>query len=131
MEKIIWSEEYKLGLEPIDFQHQKLIEIFNNLFEKKSDKNIDDVKEVYYALLEYTYIHFKEEENIMLSNKFPKYDLHKKEHSYFIAQLKDIEKEIDNENLSVVEDVIIFLKKWLVNHILCTDKEIAMYINKR
>ena len=35
MEKIKWSTEYNIGLEPIDTQHQKLVEILN-----KFDKNI-------------------------------------------------------------------------------------------
>ena len=35
MEKIQWLAEYNIGLELIDTQHQKLVEILNNLNERK------------------------------------------------------------------------------------------------
>lgn len=58
MEKIQWLAEYNIGLELIDTQHQKLVEILNNLNEVKKEKNIESLIRVFHDLICYSRIHF-------------------------------------------------------------------------
>ena len=61
---------------------------------------------------------------------YPKYVEHKEEHKFFIDKLEEINKEIYEKNVYISLSMRIFLKDWLINHILKTDREIIPYINK-
>ena len=88
MEKIQWLGEYNIGLELIDTQHQKLVEILNNLNEIKKEKNIESLIRVFHDLICYSRIHFFDEEEIMKKINYPKYEEHKLEHKFFIDKLE-------------------------------------------
>ena len=130
MEKIQWLGEYNIGLELIDTQHQKLVEILNNLNEIKKEKNIERLIRGFHDLICYSRIHFFDEEEIMKKINYPKYEEHKLEHKFFIDKLEEINKEIYEKNVYISLSMRIFLKDWLINHILKTDREIIPYINK-
>ncbi len=130
MEKIKWSTEYNIGLEPIDTQHQKLVEILNNLNEVKREKDMESLIRIFHDLICYSRIHFFDEEEIMKKINYPKYVEHKEEHKFFIDKLEEINKEIYEKNVYISLSMRIFLKDWLINHILKTDREIIPYINK-
>lgn len=130
MGKIKWSTEYNIGLEPIDTQHQKLVEILNNLNEIKREKDMESLIRIFHDLICYSRIHFFDEEEIMKKINYPKYVEHKEEHKFFIDKLEEINKEIYEKNVYISLSMRIFLKDWLINHILKTDREIIPYINK-
>ena len=130
MEKIQWLAEYNIGLELIDTQHQKLVEILNNLNEVKKEKNIESLIRAFHDLICYSRIHFFDEEEIMKKINYPKYEEHKLEHKFFIDKLEEINKEIYEKNVYVSLSMRIFLTDWLVDHILTTDKGLIPYINK-
>ena len=130
MEKIKWSTEYNIGLEPIDTHHQKLVEILNNLNEVKREKDMESLIRIFHDLICYSRIHFFDEEEIMKKINYPKYVEHKEEHKFFIDKLEEINKEIYEKNVYISLSMRIFLKDWLINHILKTDREIIPYINK-
>lgn len=130
MEKIKWSAEYNIGIEPIDTQHQKLVEILNNLNEIKKEKDMESLIRVFHDLICYSRIHFFDEEEIMKKISYPKYEEHKEEHKFFIDKLEEINKEIYEKNVYISLSMRIFLTDWLVGHILKTDRGLIPYINK-
>lgn len=119
-----WDATYGVGVASIDAQHQKLIELINTLYGAMRDKKTSQiVGSLVRELSDYTRYHFSEEERLMEKAGFSGLLLHKKEHANFIAKVHDIQKKIDNgqENLIGFE-LANFLKDWLKNHIIGTDK---------
>ena len=60
----------------------------------------------------------------MRVTEYPEFSKHKKEHQDFIARVADEKKHaVSTGNLSL--DMMYFLRDWLVDHILVSDKHFA------
>jgi len=123
-----WDEGYSIGIEEIDSQHERLLEILNSLNEVRKEKNINELIEIFENLICYAKEHFETEENYMDKTIYSDYEFHKKEHDFFVKELEKIEKELVENNVYVGLSMAIFLKDWFVNHILKTDKFMIPYL---
>ncbi|MFZ5945773.1 MAG: bacteriohemerythrin [Bacillota bacterium] len=127
---IKWKEEYRIGVDLIDEQHQKLFEIANNVYELlKNDLYIDKydkVVEILEELKDYTVFHFKSEEAYMMQEGYKKIFSHKMEHDDFIAKINDINlEELDENQDQHIMEILDFVVKWIDKHILERDKLIV------
>jgi len=135
-----WNKTFETGIESIDKQHKKLVEIINKVskhFVNEADKKF--IGEVLDELTDYTIYHFKCEEGIW-NNFFPLDDLtlkHLKTHKKFIDDLVEFKErynavylEEDSELASQKRadmgfEMMSFLTNWLAFHILDTDCTMA------
>lgn len=131
MEKVEWDESYNIGVEVIDNQHKGLFEILNELNEIRKEKDINKLRITLNKLKDYAKVHFADEEKIMKSVEYPNLLSHLGEHSYFVDQVKKMEKELEDENVYITLSMLVFLKEWLTNHILKKDRELLPYIQKK
>jgi hemerythrin len=131
-ETVVWSDAYSIGFEPLDAQHKELVRMMNALFEacKKSDNEakITFLKTVKEAV-NYTRTHFSNEEDYLTKINYPDLPEHKKQHDNFVTTLMDALKNYQKDNSEPIK-LAIFLKDWLLNHILGTDKKYVPYILK-
>ncbi len=130
MPLIVWSEELSLGIDSIDNQHKKLVEIINNLDEsmKGNDSNIQ-LKAIFAELNQYTQRHFYYEEKLFEQHGYQDSIEHKRQHAELIVQLTELKEKCDHyQNESVTQDVMQFLKNWLTYHILKTDKAYSQFL---
>lgn len=125
-----WRSEYSLGIDEIDGQHKMLINCIAAL-----EKSIEDSDEkqrwaaIHYAIVQlsdYTRIHFTVEESLMRVLAYPELDAHIAQHGVFVAYLKDIERKSITHDVRE-EEIVSFLRKWLLNHIQVDDKNYAAY----
>ncbi len=124
MELIKWTKEYSIGIKEIDNQHEGLVIIINELFNLMSEgKARNKLKDIFDHLTDYTKKHFKTEEILMVKYAYPNFDQHKQEHTKFIEKLFDLKKEFESNKLTISLEVLNFLKDWLLNHILISDKK--------
>ncbi|MCW9034671.1 MAG: bacteriohemerythrin [Alphaproteobacteria bacterium] len=125
-----WRPEYSVNIQLIDNHHKQLVEMSNNLLEAL--KNRVSQKDVHVALdflIDYTDYHFREEEALFSSYDYEKTDVHKERHKVLLQQVIDLkEKTKDKKNNP---EVIIFLKEWIINHILTADRDYAAYLNTK
>ena len=130
MALIEWTNEYQTGVGVIDYQHKKLVELINDLFEVGTKKEFtgDILNVIFQELTNYTEYHFSTEEELMRQVSYTKYDDHLVMHSNFIMALEKYKKRFDKKE-DIIAELCEFLKKWLLNHILKEDKEINYYIN--
>ena len=77
-------------------------------------------------LRNYTEMHFHDEEAYMEKINYADLDAQRRAHNAFIEKLVDINFEelenLDNNQQEYLQDILDFLAKWLVNHILKMDK---------
>ena len=124
------KEEYKIGLDHIDKQHEKLFELADKAYMLLKDEfavdKYDKIVEIINELKEYTIFHFKSEEEYMESINYKGLFSQKLQHEKFINVLQELDfKQIDeNQDESLIK-MLDFLNYWLSDHILISDKFIG------
>lgn len=131
-ESIDWSDEYSIGHEKIDHQHQQLFRLLQKLHQVyKQGATQQIIAKAIEALVRYTQSHFSEEERVMEEIAYPQYAEHRKLHDELIQQAENLLEEVESGEIVLIDELLIFLKDWLINHILQEDFAISAYIRQR
>ena len=89
---IKWKDEYCVGVEFIDEQHQQLFEIANRTYDLLKNEIITDkygkIIEIIEELTEYTIYHFQSEEDYMQSIGYKKFFSQKVTHNINCDRIK-------------------------------------------
>lgn len=121
--KVEWKSEYNLGIPAIDRQHQKLFKYLNDLRNSILQETEDDgVKMALQALIDYGIEHFAYEEAILKKANYPIFEDHQALHGIYNQRLYDYKKKLDQGKEVLATELIIFIKKWLLVHILKEDQ---------
>jgi len=132
MALIDWSDEFSVKIQSIDKQHSKLIVLINDLHSAmKLGKGKEAVEVVIRDLISYTKVHFSHEEEMMQKYSYPGFSKHKSIHDDLVKQVLDIEKNFKEGKTVISQEVLNFLKKWLVDHILATDKQYSSFLTAK
>jgi hemerythrin len=127
-----WKDEYSVKVKLIDQQHKKLIDLLNKMYDGLREQRGKEVLgAVLSELVAYTEGHFTTEERLMSMHKYPGFEVHKLEHHILVKKVTDFEKDFKAGRTSVSIDVMNFLKDWLTNHILGTDKRYSAFFAER
>lgn len=132
MALIVWSLDLSVNVQEIDHQHQKLVQMLNELHDsmtKTSSK--ETLAPVLKGLVDYAVVHFGFEESYFDRFDYPDKEAHKREHRDFIKKVVDFRKEFDSGRLLISMELMDFLKNWLVNHIQGTDKKYGPFLNSK
>jgi len=132
MARLEWNSGLSVGVEQIDSQHKELIRIANGLVsavEKKRTRHV--VQNVVRRLRNYTVFHFNSEEKLMEAVRYPRRGEHQKEHEQLKEQVKWYQRRLYEMEEVKPENVLAFLKSWLIKHILHADFDLADHIRKR
>ena len=129
-ELVKWSPEYCLGLDAIDEQHRSLLVLINDIWHAIVTR---DEKKKIFALVEelekYTIAHFSAEEAFMRVTDYPDFVRHRWEHQRFIERVAEEKKRaVEAGTLSL--DLMYFLRDWLIEHILVSDKVYAEHAKR-
>lgn len=120
---IEWKEEYSVGVSEIDTQHQKLVEIINELFHAvEESKEKERIPFILTELVSYAEYHFSTEEKHFEEFDFEGKEEHIKVHDSYrekIAQF--LERYKEDESLLSLE-IMSFLKEWWLGHIRGMDR---------
>ena len=132
MNYIQWLNDYNIGIPEIDAQHRHLAELINELAQAQKDKKDASIHgKVLTELVNYTRIHFRDEEALMKKIDFPQLHEHEAQHKVLINQVVDILNTYKHGHTDITDKVLEILNHWLIKHILKQDKEIANYMENR
>lgn len=123
-----FTEDCKIGITQIDGEHEFLFSIMNQITETVQ-KNLDvtderhELEHYLEQLKEYGANHFAHEEAYMQEHGDPELERQKKAHASFVRKVNNIDlQDLDSgEKRKILEDMILFLTKWLYQHILGSD----------
>ncbi len=129
---INWSDRYNTGCDKIDKQHQHMVEIINRLFNAFEHAQAESiVPEIIKELEDYTHYHFSTEEELFEKYKYPLAQEHIDEHNSFKKKIVDFKEQLFSDNSALLPyDVMLFIKDWLIDHILNTDFKYREYLCK-
>ncbi len=128
-----WTDDLSVGIEEIDEQHKILVNLINRLFDEtvlhQATGNV--IEEILHELVEYTVIHFAVEESLIRIFHYPGTESHTRHHDELKAQVLDIQAKIQRGEATINNELLMFLKKWLENHIISEDKLYGPFLLKQ
>lgn len=125
---IVWTVELETGLRQIDLQHQELVDLINeaaSAHEQGRDKEMLD--QILPKLSAYVIFHFSTEESLLSSAGVANLHAaaHREMHRDFTCQIQRLKQASTEGNRDALPELVEYLQRWLVNHIMVTDKELA------
>lgn len=123
-----FTDQLKVGFALIDDDHKILIDQVNMLAEAMNDPNgSDTIVSVLNVLIDYTEFHFGREQELMGKSGYDMAPGHLKEHAVLVKQVVEMRRRYDVGEVGV-KDLLNFLKVWLSQHILKSDKALAAHL---
>ena len=134
MNLVEWRDEFKIGIEEVDFEHQELIELINELYveAKKEDSAltvIDYLEEIFAKISS----HFALEEKVMRDLQYDEYEDHKEDHELLLDIIRDIMDDyMDGYTNDAGMDEDEFaerLNDWFVRHFSTKDARMHRFLH--
>lgn len=124
-----WHDDYGVNVQQIDKQHRRLFSIASKLLaDVVAGHGQDTVTETLDMLLGYTMYHFTEEEGLLARYGYEEAEGHAARHRKLLAQVGDFAERLHNETVPEAE-LLEFLHKWIVGHILIEDRKFGPFLN--
>ena len=124
----VWNEKFSVSVEIMDEQHKHFLNLLNNLDDEVQRKNGDELVEMAInRLFSYAMFHFHAEEEILISCGYPEYEQQRREHSFFVKQVKEMEASHQGGSRVHLGSVVSFLRDWFIHHITIEDKKYAAF----
>lgn len=132
MALVTWDDKYNTGIKDIDTQHQGMVDTMNELSDgMRKGKEKEILTTIADKLVKYSEVHFFDEELYMKSNKFPGLEEHIVQHKAFIKKVHEFRDKFNLQSYFTSLEIMDFLKKWFMNHILETDMEYTSFLKKK
>ena len=126
---IEWDDELSVGIQEIDEQHKVLVGLVNEMHDAiHARKGSEAAREILKRLADYTKIHFAVEESLFRIFEYPGYEEHKAQHDELIREIHELQDKIDKGEGNISFQLLHFLKMWLTQHILDSDKEYSSHL---
>ena len=127
-----WNENFNTNISEIDEQHKRLVDLLNQLASHVAFKaDIPGLNVIFDQLTDYTVYHFQTEEAIWyryLADS-PLDTAHAVKHQQLIDEVLQLKVQINAKpSDELIGDILAFLARWLITHILESDRYLAMVV---
>jgi hemerythrin-like metal-binding protein len=125
-----WSPDLETGIEFIDNQHKMLCAYINTLNRAVQQNTIPMVGyDIVSNLKSYTANHFNTEEQYFTRTGYPTVTEHIQAHRNFVEKVEAVESQLNAGKFQQVgQDLLEFLKNWLLSHIKVTDQQYVPFV---
>jgi hemerythrin len=122
-----WKDNYKVGHDVIDKQHQHLFELTNALL---SASEVADLRSSMMQLYKHTREHFELEEALMRQYKFAELAGHCESHNSLLSRLNVVSEgvglgKVDKDALAKL------MNDWALHHVPKDDARLASFLMQR
>jgi hemerythrin len=132
MPLMTWSEQLSVNVQLVDDQHKRLVDLVNYLHDAmKQRRGAEALAKTLSELVNYTVYHFSTEEGLFSVHKYPEWLGHKHEHEALTKQAKDLSERCSRGEIMPTTETMTFLRDWLKNHILGSDKKYGPFLNSK
>jgi len=124
---IIWNQNSETGIPIIDEQHRGIISTINSLhYFIQNGQGQDIIEPTLIMLKQYTTIHFKTEESLLIKAKYPNLEEHFALHKKLGEKTKMF--SLLGNKTQDSELVLQFLKEWWLGHINQEDRKYIPFV---
>ena len=132
MNKIVWKDEFSVGVEALDRQHRQIIEVINSLIDKpRIFFRSQNVSSALMDLTNYVSEHFLLEERLLQENGYPALLEHSKRRTLYSQRITDFCKDSFGGKSEVPDELMAFLADWWTNHILHEDMKYKAFFEEK
>jgi hemerythrin-like metal-binding protein len=129
---VSWSDKYSVNVEEIDLQHQKLIELVNNLHSSVESRiSKKELEQLLIELVEFTRFHFSTEDKYMKEYDFPGFAEHYKEHNALLNHMDNLVSAVSNGKTPTFYSDYDISSDWALTHITGHDKVLGKFLNSK
>ncbi len=122
--KLVWKDEYSVGIKEIDNQHQVLFEIINQLIETiNTTPSAEEVTKIIDNILKYKIAHFATEEKYFHQFNFEGTAEHEAAHRLFDQSVSKLREDYRDDVVGLAFALVDFLEDWLIGHLMGADKK--------
>lgn len=120
---IEWKDEFKVGIASVDYEHEQLIALLNELhgaIEGSADKEAVSrfLGEVYAKIA----AHFALEEQVMREQRYDQLEDHKADHERLLDEIRDImDRHEADAYYDYADDLASHLRDWFAEHFKTKD----------
>ncbi|MBF0382385.1 MAG: bacteriohemerythrin [Magnetococcales bacterium] len=125
-----WHDEFSVAVDMMDDHHKKLFAMSEEVIRAVSLADSQVAQRALVFLIDYTQFHFKAEEEMLEIQKYPELHQHKRIHERLMETIIQLQKELADNNYQTSINLGVFLKDWILNHILTEDQKYAHYLAK-
>ena len=129
MKDVVWDDLLSVGVDEVDDDHRKLVDLFNMLGHAVTEGDDPEyIEAVLEELINCTIWHFSHEERLMLKYGYDGIEEHKAVHKELIKGARDLQQKILQKGNLVASEDIEYLEHWLTEHILTSDMRMGSYL---
>lgn len=130
MAAIGWNALMSVGVDEFDADHRTLVDLINDLHRSiGDDEEYATLGSVLQALEDYAQHHFAREETVLAAVSYPGLAGHVAAHHDLFSRVTELKEHYDQDRTSVrAKDCLVFLHKWLIEHICSTDMDYRSYV---
>ena len=131
MRHIQWDPIFSVGIDELDNQHKKIIDLINALYAAAQAQDRRTMKDVVIARLKHCYSeNIATEERYMFIYHYPDINHHRGEHADFIKNVLEFQETCGDTPVSALA-TLDFRKEWLINHVINVDRKLGLFLKER
>lgn len=127
-----WQPRFSVGNPVLDGQHKRLLGLCKEAIECMSDNDLDSVPRfhsILNALAAYVDEHFRTEEAMLRRCGYPLVEHHIEEHNEYEARLVEFLVSATMGEMNK-EELHHYLSNWWYEHIMCSDKQYSVFLQR-
>lgn len=134
-ELLSWRDEWLLGIEPLDQDHQRLVSLVNHIIERFTGDHAAQeasaadpcgLTQALEELCQEARAHFAREEAFIRAIDSPGLAQESSEHALLLAEYRTIFQDLKRRGACVLDEVAAEeLKRWVIEHLLAGDRSYA------
>ena len=122
MPLLAWKPEFSAGVESIDFEHQQMFKLINEIYdEMKTRKDADSIEQflgdVHFAIS----AHFALEERLMRDAAYDEYEAHKEDHEDLLDEIRALMDQFVSDPEEGFDLLQEHLSRWFEHHFATFD----------
>jgi hemerythrin-like metal-binding protein len=127
---VSWNDNLSVGIGTIDEHHRYLFDLINDMYDVVINKRgVRYVARLIKALDAYAKVHFRAEENMMSHYGYVGIKSQQQQHHAFEEKILEFYRELSVNPLVAQFDVLLYLRTWLVNHIVVEDAKLRSLVS--
>lgn len=126
-----WSPDLSVGIDFIDADHQKLMELLTELHDLIGPSRAQSAVVKLDELIDFTRQHFRLEERLMQESGYAAFEQHRQSHEVLLQEIGELRQHLAGGEKEAGRETMDFLRDWLLGHILESDKDLGGFLERR
>lgn len=116
----------------VDKGHQKLVDVLSHIKELIiTGGNRNDLTEIFFSLSFFFENYLLKEELFLKKSGYPNLENHSSSHKEFMREIERLKDRVDNDTITVLNDLEAFIATWLQNHESSYNDELVNFLVKK